>query len=198
MTSAASERSRKISETITHCAIALALIMGGAAGIEEAGMVTAVSVLFILAGTAVLGTTLMRHRLEGWVRNYDALTQVVDGLGVLVGAWLAHTRGSVRLPPILVVVGLLLCCLGIIRWSTPKGREREMLPKLERLALVACVAAITWVLACDVAGYGDFWMNATVLPVFGGGLIALVVWRLKRRAAVVAGSTEEPQAEAIE
>ncbi len=153
---------------------------------------------FLLAGGFVFAGSILHHLLEKRVKNVHALFHLLEGAALATSALLLFERGKLRMPLVLLLLGILYAVLGLVGLRLNRENSERIGRRLFRWVGVVFVAAGLVMAGLNVAHDRDVWVfiiagiflaSGFVYLLFGNWLTA----RLGRTAGVgQEGNGSEP------
>ena len=145
-----------------------------------------VTLLLLLGGFVVVGAFLTPW-LEKRIPNAHALFHAVEGVAISLSAIVLLEKGKLRIPILLLFVGLLYVILGFVE-SRPPARRAQLFGPMLRFFGWAFLAAGLVLAGFTAFGDHNVWALGTagILAIIGAALVLLRP-RLARRLAERAG-----------
>jgi hypothetical protein len=162
-----------VAEMIAGLAIGVQILVKAADKAEHFAEAPVKIVVLFLLGLFVIVGSAGHRRLEKRVRNAHALFHVLEGAALVVSAFILFEKGRMRLPLVLLTLGLLFGAFGAVAFRiTPenwKSRCRLLMRGIGLAALAGGAALAAFTLAND----RDPWAMGCGALSMGVGCLAL-------------------------
>ncbi|MBP7865632.1 MAG: hypothetical protein KA419_06745 [Acidobacteria bacterium] len=162
-----------VAEMIAGLAIGLQILVKAADKAEHFAEAPVKIVVLFLLGLFVIVGSVGHRRLEKRVRNAHALFHILEGAALVVSAVILFEKGRMRLPLMLLILGLLFGAVGAVAFRiTPenwKSRSRLLMHGIGLAALAGGAALAGFTMAND----RDPWAMGCGALTMGVGCLAL-------------------------
>lgn len=160
-------------EMVAGLAIGVQILVKAADKAEHFAEAPVKIVVLFLLGLFVIVGSVGHRRLEKRVRNAHALFHILEGAALVVSAVILFEKGRMRLPLVLLALGLLFAAVGAASFRiTPenwKSRSRLLMRGIGLAALAGGAALAVFTLAND----RDPWAMGCGALSMGVGCLAL-------------------------
>jgi hypothetical protein len=191
---------RKIGPLTLHIPAALIgvqILLKGIEKVESLGQHPLIVASLLLLGSFVLVASFLPLWLEKRIKHAHALLHCAKGVAMNLSAILLFEKGKLRIPIILVFIGLLYIVIGYVESKPQEQRERLAGPVLKGTAWAALAGGVSLALFTAL-GDRDPWALgvAGLLVVVGVTMLMRTPSLLRSMRAAGEGGVEVPNADA--